>query len=457
MIEFLNPWAFLLLIFAVLFFYKDKRLNINPKLIINYKSMKYKNLFLFISYVCFVVAFARPVNHKKQISIQADKIAIALDLSNSMLANDIYPNRLAFAKKKIKSFISDSNAQIALMGFSNVSFLISAYTFDKDTLKYLIDNLSTKELLTKGTSIQNLINTAKTLGYKNLLVVTDGSHEEHLDTKGVNLYLWLVGKHKAPIKIGSKFLEKNNHIVLVGVNHKLDKYAKLSVVATTDNSDIKQLLQLHFNSTSKATLYNELYIYPLAIGVVFLFASFFSLPSVALVILIGHNAHAGMLDWYLAYQAKHAYLNHDYNKSLDIYSHLHSQKAIYNQANSLYKLHKYKQALRLYSLIKDKSLIQQATYNSGNCYAKLHQINKAIASYKQALRYDPHDKDAKYNLELLLHRKNHRTNHPSTRNSKSKHPSSNPKTTVKLKEINFDLKAKTLMIPISKGQSTNEW
>jgi Ca-activated chloride channel family protein len=46
---------------------------------------------------------------------------LALDISRSMLAEDVYPNRLEFAKHKINQFIDKFNGEIAILGFSNSS------------------------------------------------------------------------------------------------------------------------------------------------------------------------------------------------------------------------------------------------------------------------------------------------------------------------------------------------
>jgi Ca-activated chloride channel family protein len=230
---FLYPYAFLLLGFLPLFFKKENKININPKIILNKESNRFKKIFLAIGYIFLVIALARPVTDKKEISTNMNlkKVALALDISRSMLAEDVYPNRLEFAKHKMNQFIDKFNGEIAILGFSNSTFLISPYTTDKDTLKYLLNNINENYITSSGTDLQNLINTAKKMGYKDLVVFTDGGDVKNLDTKGINLYALLIGtKQGAPIKLkNGSLLMHNGKVVIVKRDDNFLKYTKFGV------------------------------------------------------------------------------------------------------------------------------------------------------------------------------------------------------------------------------------
>ena len=159
MVSFLYPYMFLFLLLLVLFWGNKIKINFNEKIIAYKKSSKIKRIFLALAYVCMVIALAGPVSDKKQLNsnIHLPKVAIALDVSRSMLASDVYPNRLDFAKHKIEQFIDKFNGEISILAFSDNTYLVSPYTTDKNTLKYLLRNINENYIQSKGTDFQNLL------------------------------------------------------------------------------------------------------------------------------------------------------------------------------------------------------------------------------------------------------------------------------------------------------------
>ena len=525
MVSFLYPYSFLLLVFLLLFFRKDLKIDFNPKIIANKQSSKLKKLFLALSLIFMIIALARPVSDKKEINTNNNlkKVALALDISKSMLVKDVYPNRLDFAKQKIKQFIDKFNGEISIMAFSTNTFLISPYTTDKHTLKYLLNNIDQTYITSSGTDFNNLISTAKRLGVKDLVIFSDGGDIKSLDTKGLNVYILLIGTKKGgPIPTKNGYIMKNGKMVIAKINTKILNSIK-GMIATTGDSDIDYLIHQNFKkekNNQKVVVYKELFIYPLSLSLVFLFLSFFSLPRVMPIffVLFYTNANAGMLDWYYLHQAKEAYNDKNYSLSAKLYSKINNDEAKFNQANSLYKMKKYQEALKLFNSIKDKKLKEKALYNAGNCNVKLKHYDKAIQDYEKALKLDPNDKDAKYNLELLKkhrnknnnkdnkHNKNNKDNKNHNKNSKNKENNKNnknnkdkqnknnknfqnpknknqpknhkqnkkaqnnkpqnnknkPQKPIKIKvnnnsEIFNKIKTQTLIYPLSKGESKNEW
>jgi len=427
---FLYPYAFLLLLFLPLFFRKTAKININPKIIANKESQKFKKLFLALGYIFLIIALARPVTDKKEIStnMNLQKVALALDISRSMLAEDVYPNRLEFAKHKMNQFIDKFNGEIAILGFSNSTFLISPYTSDKGTLKYLLNNINNNYITSSGTDLQNLINTAKKMGYKDLVVFTDGGDVKNLDTKGINLYALLVGtKQGAPIKLknGNLFTYKGK-VVIVKRDDRFLKYTKFGVVAQAGDSDINQLISQNFQKVKdnkKIIVYKELFMYPLWLGLLFISLGFFSIKNFkriapVFVLFMGIHSNAGMLDWHYLNEAQNFYHKGNYQKSAELFSKIYNDSAKFNEADSLYKMKKYKEALKVYNSIKDKKLAEKVEYNKGNCYAKMGKIDKAINSYKNALKIEPKDKDAEYNLKLLEKKQHQKKKNKNEKNQK---------------------------------------
>jgi Ca-activated chloride channel family protein len=435
--SFLYPYAFLLFLFLPLFFKKENKININPKILINKESNKFKKLFLAFGYIFLVIALARPVTDKKEISTNMNlkKVALAIDISRSMKASDVYPNRLKFTKHKMNQFIDKFNGEIAILAFSDSTFLISPYTTDKDTLKYLLNNINENYITSSGTNFQNLINTAKKMGYSDLVVFSDGGDVKDIDTKGINLYVLLVGtKEGAPIKLkNGNLLMHNGKVVIVKRDDNFLKYTKFGVVASAGENDINKLISQNFQkvkSNKKIVVYKELFIYPLWLGFLFVSLAFFSISNLKRIIpifllFIGINSKASIFDWHYLDEAKKAYQNREYQKSAELYEKINNDEARYNAANALYKMKKYKEALKIYNKIKDKNLVEKIEYNKGNCYAKMGKIDEAIKAYEKALKLNPNDKDAKYNLELLK-KKNHKQNKKNTKkNNKNNKQNSN--------------------------------
>ena len=115
-----------------------------------------RNGLLFITLLLFIVALSRPVINQKEQNIKQSliPIVIALDVSKSMMANDIYPNRIELAKKKLKEIINLSkNSTIGILLFAKNSFILSPVTEDFISLNYIVNNLDTNLEFSNGSNI----------------------------------------------------------------------------------------------------------------------------------------------------------------------------------------------------------------------------------------------------------------------------------------------------------------
>ena len=76
--------------------------------------------------------------------------------------------------------------------------------------------------------------------------------------------------------------------------------------------------------------------------------------------------------------------------------------SIFEQASLSYEQNEYAQALIFYNEIQDLGLYSSDLYyNIGNCYYKLQQNAEAILYYEKALKLNPNDEDALFNLKLV--------------------------------------------------------
>jgi len=114
-------------------------------------------------------------------------VVIALDVSKSMLATDVQPNRLTRAKQLILSLADKmQNDRVAFILFAGRSYLQVPLTVDYNTLKMMVQNASPDMVPTQGTVIGDAIDMAMQSfsqterKYKSLIIISDGEdHDEH--------------------------------------------------------------------------------------------------------------------------------------------------------------------------------------------------------------------------------------------------------------------------------------
>ena len=181
-ITFLNPeyfWGIILIPVILYFFYKRQSLGIN---FLNFTDLKkiYKNnnykfylsiILLWLILLNFIVIFANPnkVNISEKVKKNWIDIVIALDVSGSMEANDLKPNRLEAAKNVIDWFLKKMQTdRVWLVVFAWKPFTSIPLTFDYNILSETLKNLSTKTINQQkrwlsGTAIWDAILMSKTL------------------------------------------------------------------------------------------------------------------------------------------------------------------------------------------------------------------------------------------------------------------------------------------------------
>lgn len=113
-------------------------------------------------------------------------VIIALDVSKSMLARDIQPDRLTRAKQLIQSMIDKMGSdRVGLVVFAGRSYLQVPLTVDYSAVKMMLSNVSPDNMPTQGTVISQAVDLAmnsfsqKEKKYKSLVIISDGEdHDE---------------------------------------------------------------------------------------------------------------------------------------------------------------------------------------------------------------------------------------------------------------------------------------
>ena len=383
-----------------------------------------------------VAALSRPALQEglQERSLEAKDIIIALDVSYSMRAKDIEPTRYAFAKETIQALLNENaKDNIMLIAFTTNPLLLSPPTTDHELINIALKSINPEYILTKGTSLKKLfkkiasMNRAET-SHKSLLLITDGGEDDDLNSltdlvqkANVSLTVLALGtKQGTTIEKpdGTMLKDDKNHLVVSRINPLLKKLASqvdghYFTVSTSPEATAQDLQEaLSTNDQRSETITKMQYNYTELYQIFIFFAALLFLMVhtraskylITLFILLGVNLEASMLDNYHLNQAYKSYRAEDFNsskdklKKIDIPS-LQSQFAL---ANTYYRLHSYKKALKVYMSIRSTSaaIKQRLYYNIANSHAMLEEYDKAKIYYTKALQLGE-DEDSRHNLQLV--------------------------------------------------------
>ena len=146
-----------------------------------------KRVLIVVAYCLLVLALANPQigTRLEEVKREGIDIFIALDVSKSMLAEDIAPNRFDRARQEISKLIDMLQGdRIGLIVFSGVAFVQCPLTLDYSAAKLFLNEVAVGDLPQPGTSVSDAIETALASyvdeGDKNkaLIVITDGEDHE---------------------------------------------------------------------------------------------------------------------------------------------------------------------------------------------------------------------------------------------------------------------------------------
>jgi Ca-activated chloride channel family protein len=211
------------------------------KVILNYKSNNNRFLFLICS-ILVIISFARPVIKNEPIKSKSEKINLvcAFDLSKSMLANDVFPNRIDFAKNKFVELIKElKEERVGILGFTSRSFLISPITEDYSTLRYFIKHMNPRMVSVQGSNLISVLkstnNLLKSQKKKVLIVFTDGTDStdftksiEYANNNNIKVFVYAIASDKGSVitlEDGSILKDANKNIVITSLNKKIKSIA----------------------------------------------------------------------------------------------------------------------------------------------------------------------------------------------------------------------------------------
>jgi len=191
-----------------------------------------KLIFILSAIFSIVFALADPQFGSKleKVKKKGSEIIIALDVSNSMLSEDIQPNRLERAKQAISKLTERlENDRLGIIVFAGDSYIQVPMTTDYAAVKVFISSINTNIVSKQGTAIGSAINlavnsfTPETEMDKALIIITDGENHEDdavaaaelASEKGITIHTIGMGSvDGAPIPIrkenGQTIFQKDN-------------------------------------------------------------------------------------------------------------------------------------------------------------------------------------------------------------------------------------------------------
>lgn len=413
----------------------------------NTLTIKARNALFLLMGVFMIIALAEPVIKEGTVEIKAKSadIMIALDISDSMLAEDVYPNRLELAKQKALTLLDEApNERIGIVAFAKNSYLVSPLSFDTAAVAFLLRQLDTTSITEKGTDIESVIDivskSQSEQKKKYLLILSDGGDKsdfsdeiEMAKEEGVSVFVLGIGTKKgAPVKQkDGTFIKYKGDIIVSKLNESISSLATKTggvyIEGTTSSNDIKTMLREITNNSEQKELKSEeiaryipLFQYPVAMALLLLLIATSSvgkrqnanLPSVFVLfalLFVDPHVEAGMLDFMDLNKAKEAYEKGDYENSSKLYKEYATKsgngESYYNAGNSLYKQKKYKEALEAYEKATFDTADKTAKNfsNIGNAHVKGGEkegLQKAVEAYEKSLKIEE-DKETRENLEAV--------------------------------------------------------
>lgn len=174
-------------------------------------------------------------------------IVFAIDVSKSMLAEDVAPNRLDKSKQLVTQIINNlASDRVGIIAYAGKAFPQLPITTDYGSAKMFLQSMNTDMMSSQGTAINEAIDLAKTYydddnqTNRVLIIISDGEDHNQAFTKvakeageeGIRIFTIGVGTTK-----GDRIPEKRNGVVL---NYKKDRNGE-TVITRLDEETLKTI------------------------------------------------------------------------------------------------------------------------------------------------------------------------------------------------------------------------
>ena len=417
-----------------------------------------------LALICLIIAAARPQFGSKLETVKKEgiEVMVCLDISNSMLAEDIQPNRLERAKRMLSRLVDNlDNDQVGLIVFAGEAYTQLPITNDFVSAKMFLQSIDPRMVSLQGTAIGSAINlavrsfTPNEASEKAIVLITDGeNHEDDAQgaaanalAKGIHTHVIGIGSTQGALvpddsgRPGSYRKDASGNPVTTRLDEQMAQViaaAGQGIYAHADNTNsavqtltesLSQLKTTELESHVFAD-YDDKFMPFLIIALILILIDMFLLDKAnALIRKIRIFALVGlcmtMFDPASAQSARKARAatregNSFYHDSLWHDAEMQYRRAQeqmptdsisqYNLANALLQQQeqeKAQDAMSFYGKVIESSerggnhrLASLASFNAGDICMASQQYEQAINFFKRSLRNNPLDDEARYNLLL---------------------------------------------------------
>ncbi|MEO6489614.1 MAG: VWA domain-containing protein [Ferruginibacter sp.] len=424
----------------------------------SHSSAAYLKKFLLIL-LAFGILIIGLANLRKPIGLQKVSrtgidIMIALDVSKSMLAQDIKPTRLDRAKQVLSKLVDKlENDRVGIIIFAGKAYLQMPLTADHSSAKMYINSASTESVPTQGTVIGDALRmcaasfNAEEEKYKAIVLISDGEdHDEgavkaasNMGQDGIVIYTVGMGSVQgSPLvdettnqlktdKDGNTVISKLNEDELRAIAERSNgKYQLFQSADDIVHNITSELAQMDERAVTDDSLVNYKSYFGWLLGAALLFLVmeiFISEKKIrkntnmkmrtgltTFFILMSFIASAQDEEKIIK-EGNDAYKKDEFAKATDSYGKAvqkNPDNAIgqFNYGNALYRSGKKDDAINSYDnsvkLLKKPEEKSNAYYNKGVVLQNDKKIPECIEVYKKALILDPANEDARQNLQKAL-------------------------------------------------------
>jgi Ca-activated chloride channel family protein len=452
----------LLLFFLLLRWKKNAVKKIGDEKLVKQLTSGFSSKLFNLKFILIVVAFSlgsialaslvKPEGSQK-INRKGIDVMIALDVSNSMLAEDIKPDRLERAKQIVSKIIDKLNDnRIGIVIFAGRAYVQMPMTTDHSSAKMYLAAISPDDIPTQGTVISEALKVSyaafntKEKKYRSIILITDGEdHDEdaikitrQLAEDGVMVNTIGIGSPQGALihdketndykkdENGNRIISRLNEDELKSIaqngNGLYQLFTSTNEVADNLQKKLSGLGQTTLTDTAFAN-YKYYFWYFLLAALLLLVMEFFiperktgsyhdlkKTPAVIILLLLSNVLFAQDVNKEII-TGNQAYNRKQFDAASSSY-----QKALqkapgnniasYNLGNAIYKSGKPEDAVKLYDdaiqASAEKGIKEKGYYNKGVAFQKQDKLPECIDAYKHALKIDATDEEARQNLQRAL-------------------------------------------------------
>ena len=430
-----------------------------------------------------IVMMARPqmgtrISHEKRTGIES---IIAMDISNSMLAEDVTPSRLDRTKMMVENLVDNfTDDKIGLIVFAGDAFVQLPITSDYVSAKMFLSEIEPSLIATQGTDIATAINMAANsftqqqgVG-KAIIVITDGEDHEGgaleaakaAKKKGMRVYVLGVGSDKgAPIPLGNGdyMKDRTGNTVMTKLNEEMCRQIAEAgggaYIHVDNNTNAQRQLDSELAKLStkemQSTIYSDYDEQFQAFGIIAIILLILEIcilesknpiarrlnifgrkqrTTTLIVALLVASASFAQNDRRYITQGNKLFRSGQFDKAEVAYrkaieKNPRNPQAHYNLGNSLMAQKKDSAAVQSFqkSTELETSKIRKAMafHNMGVVCQQHKMYGEAIEAYKNSLRLNPKDDATRYNLELCKRQQRNQKNQDKQDQNKQKDKNGN--------------------------------